>query len=53
MKNETKFAMHKVRNKACAEGLWPQETEYVEGIRKMRGDRRGEENAGHKGLTVM
>ena len=53
MKNETKFVMHKVRNQACAEGLWPQEAEYVEDIRKMRGDRRGEANAGHKGLTVM
>lgn len=45
--------MHKVRNQACAKGLWPQEAEYVEDIRKMRGDRRGEANAGHKGLTVM
>lgn len=42
LKNEIKLVRHReVRNWACAEGLWPQEAECVEGIRKMRGDGRG------------
>ena len=43
LKNEIKLVRHREgRNWACAEGLWPQEAECVEGIRKMRADgRRG------------